>query len=301
MQDLNDLYYYAKVVEHGGFAPAGRALGEPKSKLSRRIALLEERLGVRLIQRSTRHFSVTEVGQTFYAHCRAMLVEAEAAAESIELTRSQPRGVVRISCPTMLLDFRVAAMVADFMARCPDVEVHLDATNRRVDVIAEGVDVAIRVRPPPLEDSELVLKVLAERTQCLVAAPSLLETHGPAQGPADLQLLPSVALGVPQAEHVWRLLGPDGASAEVAHHPRLITRGMLALRAAALAGVGVAQLPTMIIREALDNGELVNVAPGWAPPKEIIHAVFPSRRGLLPSVRLFIDHLAASFAALDES
>lgn len=301
MQDLNDLYYFAKVVEHGGFAPAGRALGEPKSKLSRRIALLEERLGVRLIQRSTRHFSVTEVGQTFYAHCRAMLVEAEAAAESIEMTRSEPRGVVRVSCPTMLLDFRVATMVADFMARCPEVQVHLEATNRRVDVIAEGFDLAIRVRPPPLEDSDLVLKVLAERTQCLVAAPALLERCGMAHGPADLHLLPSLALGVPQGEHIWRLVGPDGATAEVPHHPRLVTRGMTALREAALAGVGVAQLPTMIVSEALADGRLQQVAEGWAPPREIIHAVFPSRRGLLPSVRLFIDHLAAGFAALDEA
>ena len=302
MQDLNDLYYFAKVVEHGGFAPAGRALGEPKSKLSRRIALLEERLGVRLIQRSTRHFSVTEVGQTFYAHCRAMLVEAEAAAESIEMTRSEPRGVVPLSCPAMLLDFRVATMVADFMSRYPEVQVHLEATNRRVDVIAEGFDLAIRVRPPPLEDSELVLKVLAERTQCLVAAPALLERcEAMPHGPADLHLLPSLALGVPQSEHVWRLVGPDGATAEVPHQPRLVTRGMMALREDAIAGVGVAQLPTMIVREALDDGRLRQVAEGWAPPKEIIHAVFPSRRGLLPSVRLFIDHLAASFAALDES
>lgn len=300
MQDLNDLYYFAKVVEYGGFAPAGRALGEPKSKLSRRIALLEERLGVRLIQRSTRHFSVTEVGQTFHAHCRAMLVEAEAAAESIEMTRSTPRGVVRLSCPTMLLDYRVAAMVADFMARCPEVQVHLEATNRRVDVIAEGFDLAIRVRPPPLEDSELVLKVLAERTQCLVASPALLERCGMALGPADLHLLPSLALGVPQGEHAWRLIGPDGAVAEVPHQPRLVTRGMSVLREAAIAGVGVAQLPTMIVRDALDDGRLKHVAPEWAPPKEIIHAVFPSRRGLLPSVRLFIDHLAERFAALDE-
>lgn len=301
MQDLNDLYYFAKVVEHGGFAPAGRALGEPKSKLSRRIALLEERLGVRLIQRSTRHFSVTEVGQTFYAHCQAMLVEADAAAESIELTRSEPRGVVRVSCPTMLLDYRVATMVADFMARCPEVQVHLEASNRRVDVIAEGFDLAIRVRPPPLEDSDLVLKVLAERTQCLVASPQLLERCERPQGPADLHLLPSMALGVPQGEHVWRLIGPEGARAEVPFQPRLVTRGMAALYEAALVGVGVVQLPTMLVREALAAGRLQQVAVGWAPSPEIVHVVFPSRRGLLPSVRMFIDHLAARFAALDES
>ena len=301
MLDLNDLYYFAKVVEHGGFAAAGRALGQPKSKLSRRVALLEERLGVRLIHRSTRRFAVTDVGQTFHAHCRAMLVEAEAAADSIELTRSEPRGVIRLSCPTMLLEFQVATMVVDFMRRYPEVQVHLDATNRRVDVIAEGLDLAIRVRPPPLEDSDLVLRVLAERTQCLVAAPSLVERCGLPDGPADLQRMPSAALGMPQDEHAWRLIGPGGAKEEVVHQPRLVTRGMSALRHAAIAGVAVVQLPSMVVRDALADGRLVQVVPGWAPPPEIVHAVFPSRRGLLPSVRMLIDHLADRFAALEEA
>ncbi len=300
MQDLNDLYYFAQVVEHRGFAPAGRVLGMPKSKLSRRIALLEGRLGVRLIQRSTRRFSVTETGQTFYAHCKAVLVEAEAAEEAIELTRSGPRGVVRVTCPVALLDTVVGPMIATFMVEHPDVAVHLEATNRRVDVIEEGVDVALRVRPPPLEDSALVLRVLAERSQCLVASPSLLQWHGTPQGPADLSQFPSMALGEPQNEHLWNLYGPDGAHAAVYHHPRLITRGMLALRDAAIAGVGVVQLPSMMIHEQFGRGELVPVIPDWRPRREIVHAVFPSRRGLLPSVRTLIDHLAARFGDIDE-
>lgn len=300
MRDLNDLYYFAKVVEHRGFAPAGRALGVPKSKLSRRIALLEERLGVRLLQRSTRRFSVTEIGQTFYGHCKAMLVEAETAEEAIEVTRSAPHGVVRVTCPVVLLDTRVGPMVAAFMIEHPTVEVHLEATNRRVDVIEEGVDVAIRVRPPPLEDSDLVLRTLTERSQCLVASPALVQRHGKPQGPADLSRFPSMALGVPQSEYLWNLYGPDGAHAAVYHHPRLITRGMFALRDAAVAGVGVVQLPHMMTREQLARGELVPLIPDWRPRREIVHAVFPSRRGLLPSVRAFIDHLADSFGDLDE-
>lgn len=300
MQDLNDLYYFAKVVEHGGFAAASRALGEPKSKLSRRVAQLEDHLGVRLIQRSTRRFSVTEVGQTYYAHCRAMLVEAEAAGEAIERSRAQPRGTVRLSCPTMLLDFRVAAMVASFMRECPDVQVQLEATDRRVDVIGEGLDLAIRVRPPPLEDSELVLRVLAERRQCLVASPALVARLGAPAGPADLHGWPSLGLGVPHGEFRWHLLGPGGAVADVRFEPRLVTRGMLALREVAEAGVGVVQLPLMLVREALDAGRLVQLIPEWAPPPEIVHVVFPSRRGLLPSVRQFIEHLAAGFAALED-
>ncbi|WP_374005493.1 LysR family transcriptional regulator [Delftia lacustris] len=299
MKDLNDLYYYVQVVDHGGFAPAGRALGMPKSKLSRRIAQLEERLGTRLIQRSTRRFAVTETGQTYYGHCKAMLVEADAADEAIALTHAEPRGIVRMTCPVALLDARFADMLAAFMAAYPRVEIHLEETNRRVDVVGEGIDVAIRVRPPPLEDSDLVMRMLAERGQCLVACPQLL-TGGIPQVPADLAGLPSMDLGLPQHEHVWHLIGPDGTQAAIRHRPRLVTRGMLALRAAALAGVGVVQLPSMMVREQIARGELVHVIPGWAPRREIIHAVFASRRGLLPAVRALLDFLAERFEALDE-
>jgi len=297
MQDLNDLYYFVQVVDHGGFAPAGRALGIPKSKLSRRIAMLEERLAVQLVLRSTRRFSVTEIGQRYYGHCKAMLVEAQAADEAIQLTRSEPRGIVRLTCPVALLDAQVDRMIADFMLANPQVELHLEATNRRVDVISEGVDLAIRVRPPPLADSDLVMRVLAERSQCLVASPALLARVGAPTVPADLPQLPTLDLGLPQSEHVWHLFGPDAAEARVHHHPRLITRSMLTLRTAAVAGVGVVQLPTMMIGRQLARGELLQVLPNWAPRCEIIHVVFASRRGLLPSVRALIDFLAARFQA----
>ncbi|MEO8249545.1 MAG: LysR family transcriptional regulator [Burkholderiales bacterium] len=300
MRDLNDLYYFVQVVEHGGFAPTGRALGMPKSRLSRRIALLEERLGARLIQRSTRRFAVTEIGQRFHVHCKAMLVEADAADEVVALTHAEPCGIVRMTCPVALLDARVARMVAQFMAAHPRVEVHLEETNRRVDVLGESIDIAIRVRPPPLEDSDVVLRVLANRSQCLVASPRLLATGGTPTVPADLARLPSLALGAPEDDHVWDLLGPDGAQVTIRHRPRLITRGMFALRTAALEGVGVVQLPTMMVQGQLARGELEHVLPQWAPRREVIHAVFPSRRGLLSSVRALIDFLAVRFADLEE-
>jgi DNA-binding transcriptional LysR family regulator len=147
VQDLNDLYYYVQAVDHGGFARAGRLLGIPKSKLSRRIATLEERLGVRLIQRSTRHFVVTEAGETYYTHCKAMLVEAEAAQEAIDTLKAEPRGVVRITCPLPLVHAYVGVMLADFMVRYPHVSVHMEATNRRVDLVSESVDDALRAHP----------------------------------------------------------------------------------------------------------------------------------------------------------
>lgn len=295
MQDLNDLYYFVQVVNHGGFAAAGRALGIQKSKLSRRILQLEERLGVRLLQRSSRRFSVTEIGREFHDRCVAMLVEAEAAEQLVAEMRTEPRGVVRMSCPTALLAFQFGALVARFMAANPAVEVHLEATNRRVDPVAEGIDIAIRVRFPPLEPTELVMRRLDESTQCLVASPQLVP-HALAS-PADLADLPSLDLGPPHGQHVWRLHHADGGSASVNHPPRLVTDDMAALREAALAGVGVVQLPTMMIWEDIQAGRLVHVLPDWRPRSGVIHAVFPSRRGLLPSVRALVDFMATECEA----
>lgn len=300
LPDLNELYYFAQVVEHGGFAPAGRALGMPKSKLSRRVSLLEERLGAQLLLRSTRSFAVTEVGKRYYQHCRAMLTEAEAAEESVALTRSEPCGLVRMSCPVALLAARVGAMLGDFMALYPRVQLQVDETNRRVDVVAEGLDLAIRVRPPPLQDSDLVLRTLAERRQCLVVAPPLLASYGRPAGPMDLAHWPSLDMGMPQESHRWTLLGPGGERAEVRHGPRYVTQSMLALRDAAVSGVGLVQLPTMFIAQELRSGALVQVLPGWEPCREIIHCVYASRRGQLPAVRALIDFLAEAFVRLEE-
>jgi DNA-binding transcriptional LysR family regulator len=298
--DLNDLYYFAQVVDHGGFAPASRALGEPKSKLSRRVAALEKRLDTRLIHRSTRSLSLTEIGEAYYRHCKAMLVEAESAGEVIERSRTEPCGVVRMACPVALLETRVGAMLADFMQTYPRVEIQLDATDRPVDVIAEGLDLAIRVRPPPIADSDLVMRTLSDRGQSLVAGRPLLERFPRPARPTELASLPSLARGRPHQKYAWHLLGPDGEDLHVEYHPRYITHNMTALRAAALAGNGIVQFPNMMIDADIQAGRLVRVLPDWAPPREIIHVVFPSRRGLLPSVRALVDFLAQEFQALRE-
>jgi DNA-binding transcriptional LysR family regulator len=290
MQDLNDLYYFAAVVDHGGFSSAGRALGIQKSRLSRRILLLEERLGVRLLNRSSRRFSVTEIGREFYERCVAVLVEAEAAEQIVAEVRAEPRGVVRMSCPSALLSFQFGELVARFMLENPAVQVHLESTNRRVDVVAEGFDLAIRVRFPPLEPSDLVMRRLDESTQCLVAAPSLI---GAGLGsPIDLRKLPSLDLGPARRDHSWQLHHADGQVATIPHLPRLVTDDMSVLRDAAVAGVGAVQLPTIFIWDDVRAGRLAHVVPDWRPRAGIVHAVFPSRRGLLPSVRALVDFLA---------
>ncbi len=294
MRNLNDLYYFVQVVDHGGFAPAARALDIQKSLLSRRISLLEDGLGVRLLNRSSRRFSVTEIGRDYYERCVAMLVEAEAAEQVIATARSEPHGIVRMSCPTGLLAFQFGSLVARFIAEHPAVEIHLEGTNRRVDVVAEGFDLAIRVRFPPLEASDLVMRQLDESSQCLVACPALVS--GALVSPADLSGFPTLDLGPPRRDHRWELRHADGTTAILPHRPRLVTDDMAMLRDAAFAGVGIVQLPTLMIWKDVAEGRLIHVLPDWRPKAGIVHAVFPSRRGLLPSVRALLDFLAEECA-----
>lgn len=290
MKDLNDLYYFAQIVEHGGFSSAARALALPKSRLSRKIKQLEERLGARLLNRSSRRFSVTEVGRDYYERCRAMLVEAEAAEQVVAALHASPRGVVRISCPTALLHFQFSALLTQFMVEYPGVELHLEATNRHVDVMAEGVDIAIRVRFPPLEPTDLVMRKLDTSTQCLVSSPALLAQ--PLQSPAELSGLPSLGVGPFQQNHHWQLEGPDEKTTTIPFHPRLIVSDMTTLREAALAELGIVQLPGLMVWRDLEAGRLVHALPQWRPRAGVVHAVFPSRRGLLPAVRTLLDFLA---------
>lgn len=294
MQDLNDLYYFAQVVEHQGFTAAGRALGIPKSKLSRRVAMLEEHLGVRLLNRSSRSFSLTDIGRAYYERARAVLVEAEAAEEFVAQNRAEPRGLVRIACPVALLSYQFSALFAEFMTVCPAVTLEIESTNRRVDLVQEGFDLAIRVRFPPLEASDLVMRQLNESHQSLVASPKLLPD--PPKFPADLAGVPSLDHRRSDGRHEWQLRQADGQLATISHKPRLVTDDIAMLREAALAGVGAAQLPSFLVKDDIQQGRLLPLLPDWAPRAGIVHAVFPSRRGLLPSVRALLDFLAQGCA-----
>ena len=297
MRDLNDLLYFAAVVDHGGFTAASRVLGLPKSKLSRRVAQLEERLNVRLLQRSTRRLAVTPIGQSFYTHCKAMLVEADAAETVAAATHAEPCGTLHVACPVALLHMQAGQMLTGFAQQYPLVTLHISALNRAVDVVAEGVDVALRVRPLPLEDSELALRMLGTSPQALVASPALVQRMGTPRTPQDLAQWPSLATGTPTERHAWSLVDAQGHHISVAHTPRLVTSDMFTLREAALAGIGVVQLPHALVQEAIAQGRLQAVLRACAPAPESIHAVFASRRGMVTSVRALLDYLAAQFAA----
>lgn len=299
MQDLNDLYYFVKVVEHQGFAPAGRALGIQKSRLSRRIAALEDRLDTRLINRSTRGFAITELGRDYYRHCRAMLIEAETAQEVIDQHHAKPRGHIRLSCPPGMIYFLIGPLLVRFMDQYPDVHVEMEATSRRVDVIKEGFDLALRVRYPPLEDSELNMRVLSKSPQRLMVKPDFWDHHSRPSHPDELATLPSLDFEQPNRQHQWCLDGPNGESVQVRHTPRLVTDDVFTLRQGALEGLGVVRMPLIVAGRDLVEGRLIDAMPGWQPRGGLFHAVFPSRRGLLPAIRALLDYLAESLDDVD--
>ena len=297
MPDLNDMAYFAKVVEHGGFSAAARVLGVQTSLLSRRLSVLEARLGVRLLQRSTRRIALTDVGHTYLQHCKALMAAATAAEATVEANRETPRGLVRMSCPPGLLENGVGQVVSRYLAAWPDVRLQVEATNRRVDVIEEGFDIALRVRRPPLDDSGLVVRLLSTGSAVLVGSPELLQRCGRPTGVDDLARMPSMGFGWVAGRHAWGLVAPDGSTHVHAHTPRLTVDDFSTLRQAALDGVGIVSLPDYIVREALDAGRLEQVLPECTLGEGIAHAVFPTRRGLSPAVRLLIDALVEGFAS----
>ena len=300
MQDLNDLYYFAAVVEHGGFAAAERALGIPKSRLSRRISALEAELGVRLLQRSTRRFAVTDVGNSVYRHAQSMLLEAQAAREAVDRLSAEPRGVVRVSIPVGLAQREIPSLLPDFLARYPDVRVQLHVSNRRVDLINEGFDLAIRVRNKLDDDGSLVMRSFGQIQERLVASPAYLRRHGRPQVPEDLSMHVTLSMIEDDARQRWELQR-NGESRRVELKPRVAGFDFPMLMALAKQGVGITLLPETLCADAVRTGELQVVLPEWKLPQGIVHAVFASRRGMLPAVRVFIDHLAERLPPLLEA
>ena len=300
MQPLEAFYYFSKVVDHGGYAKAARALGIPKSRLSRHVADLESRLNVRLLQRSTRKFVVTEVGHEVYRHAAAMLAEADAAVEAVEFARAEPRGVIRVSCPVAIAQTWFASIIPDFLAKYSSVRLLLHVSNRRVDLLNEGFDVAIRVRTQPSGEDGVVMRSFGEASEQLVATPAYLDRVGRPTDPKQLAELATLGYEPESERQTWELRGPNGAIVQVDHSPRMVSHDFILLRAAALAGLGIARLPETVVREDLEKGAFERVLPQWNTPQGTMHLVFASRRGLLPAVRVFIDFVAETFPRFHE-
>ena len=297
LQDLNDLQYFAQVVRHGGFSAASRATGEPKAKLSKRVAQLERDLGVRLIERSTRSIRITETGRDVFAQCEVIAGGLEATETIVARSRDEVRGSLRVSCPPQLPHILGPGPMTTFLSRYPLVRVQLHLSNRRVDLINQRYDIAFRIRSDFETDQSLILRKLGSSHLVLVAEPSLLAGRI-IRTPEDLALLPTVSMGEHMDRDRWDLVSAAGQQHSHVHTPRLCCEDLGMLRAAALAGLGVALLPEDGCVDDVRHGALVHVLPQWSTPEGVVHLVFTTTKGMLPAVRAFVDHFAQAFSVM---
>jgi DNA-binding transcriptional LysR family regulator len=294
--DLNDYRYFAAVVDAGGFSAAERLLGVPKSRLSRRVAALERRLGVRLLQRSTRRITLTDTGRQVVEHARAIVREAEAADCVATAVRVEPSGTLRVSLPPQLLESgQLAEIFTAFLVDNPRVMLELVVTPRRVDPVAEGIDLAIRVRSRADEDPQWAIRRLQRARGILVASPGLVADHGGLATPDSLREVPALGSPDPDRKVHWPLESADGDRIEVAAPVRLACDNFALRLRAAMAGLGVTMLPDDYVAPFIAEGRLVRVLPDWDMPSGTLQAVYPTQRGLPVAVRALLDAMVAAY------
>jgi len=292
VDDLNDLYFFSSVVRHNGFSAAARSIGVEKTRLSRRVAALERRLGVRLLQRSTRKLTLTEAGQRFYDQCIATVEAAEAAYDSLAELQKEPAGTVRVSAPLVLAQNYLAPILPGYMASHPKVIVHIEATDRIVNLIEERLDIAFRAARHIEDTVGLVARTLGVARRILIASPSFLNRFGRPTDPSELSRLDTLASidDIHEVGPRWTLKNQNADSEQVLLTPRLVSGDLRVRLEAATHGIGVALMPEPVVSGAVRKGEVEHVLPAWSAAEHIVHIVYPTPRGMLPSVRSLIDY-----------
>jgi DNA-binding transcriptional LysR family regulator len=285
---LTSLTAFVRVVDAGGFSAAGRRLNMSTTMVSNHVQALEDRLGARLLNRTTRKVSLTEVGRAYYDRCIQILADIEQADDIAGALQSTPRGTLRLYTATHIVPF-VAPVVAEFLAKYSDVKVDLNMGERSVDIIDEGFDVAVRMTPPP--DSSLITRNLATWRHVLCCSPGYLEKHGRPQQLSDLSGHNCVRHVNYPFDDEWRFVDRKGASASVRISGNLISNSGDMTRTAGLQGVGVCLAPGFLIHDDLDEGRLVRLLPEYRPVELSMNAVYPHRHHLSAKVRTFIDML----------
>lgn len=299
-RNLNDLFYFAKIIEAGGFSSASRVLGVPKSRLSRRIAELEKALGARLLQRTTRKLKLTALGERYLQHCQAMVLEAELAEEAVASATSEPRGLLRVSSPVGLANGFLIPAVQGFLEAYPAVKLDLLLVNRRVDLINEGIDVALRVREAGDEEPNLVTRRLREAHSEIVASPAFAEAARVLH-PSDAATLPFLGALDSDRQARVRLLKHTGEKFELVFQPRLGVEDFEMRKRLALAGLGFTTLPKMYCDAELNSGQLVRLLPEWHCAPAWLQAAYPHRKGMLPAVRAWLQHLNEAFRVCEDT
>lgn len=292
MLNLNDLRIFVQAVDSGGFAAAARLTGLPKSTISKRVAELEAALGARLIHRTSRSFTLTDLGREVHDHARAAMIEAETAENIVRRRTAEPVGPVRITASVPVARFRIARVLPALLQAFPRIEPHLHVSDRFVDLVHEGFDIAVRSHVAPLPDSGLVQRRLSEERIIVVAAPSYLERRGTPRAPSDLAAHDGINAGAGAKD--WRLRSTDGAECVASPRARLGVDEAGMLAQAALDGLGVACLPQTIVAPDIAAGRLVHLLPDWHEGTITTTILTPHRRGQLPAVRAVIGFLVAS-------
>jgi DNA-binding transcriptional LysR family regulator len=290
---VDDLVLLAAVVEAGGFSAASARTGIPKSRLSRRITALEQRLGVALIRRDPRHFEVTEAGLRICAHGQRIRESAQAAWDEAHARLGEPSGLLRVACPVAMAAAILAPFAGAFLLRYPRVQLAIATTTGMVEALAERADLVLHPASVPMPDSRMVARRLYQAPFMLVAAPGVADGLTDPQALAQVRVLGWEYMGPLQR---WTLVHTQGDTVEVPVQPCLVSDNLLVLREAALAGAGVAPMSALMCGEEIAQGRLRVVAPGWSPPPATFYAVYASRTALPRAGRVFLDELIVHLA-----
>lgn len=285
-----DLRLFAAIADSGGITAAARRLGLTKSLVSRELASMELRLGVRLVQRTTRRTSLTETGDLLALHARRVVAEMERAEAAIEATRDKPCGGLKVTASFSVLRFVLLPRLSAFRARYPGIRLALDASTSIVDLVAQGIDVAVRVGELP--NSSLVARRLATVPVVLAASPSYLSKKDAPAEPSDLVAHEVIALARSLEGSIWTLSHSDGRTARCAVNPILAAHEPGIVLDAARQGLGIAAVPSLYAAGEFGSGALKPILAGWTLGRTPIHAVYPSSRNLAPKVRAFVDFMA---------
>jgi DNA-binding transcriptional LysR family regulator len=292
MDRLNSMATFIEVVNGEGFSAAAEKMGLSRAQVSKSVMQLEEYLGTRLLNRTTRRISLTETGRIYYERCKTILADIEEIEAIASEQTAVPRGTITISAPTSFGVLHLKKAILEYIKQYPQVQFSLSLTDRFIDVVSEGFDLVVRIAE--LEDSSLIARRIAPCKRVFCASPEYLKQHGEPKVPQDLAIHHCLIYSNELKLDTWTLHGPDGVESVKINGPICADNGDI-LKEAAVAGLGVTLLPTFIVGSDLSKGKLQQVLVDYCPPEISIYAVFPSRRYLSAKVRTFIEFLSGYF------
>lgn len=297
MHSFDDFYYFYLVVKHGGFSAASEASNITKSKLSRRILDLEAKFNVTLIQRSTRHFKVTPLGQEFFEQCSKIIEQVDQAQNILTRQKVETQGLIKLSCPPVMMEHQIRPLLNDFLKRHPKVDVEMELTSRRVDVLHDDIDLAIRTNFSNNEDSSIIVRDIIKTTHCLVASPELLNGHV-IEHITELSHYPSIVLGTQKSHYQWLLHHLEHQEQiEIPLQPRIKSNDLAGAYFSVLDGLGIADLPYLTVKEDIATGRLIHILPEWCSNLGTVQLVYASRKGQRLVMEQLIEHLVEGIRA----